>query len=60
MTHFGSYLRAFSIKVVQCLFSELSLDGAVQTLNVRKQTRIRLENIKLGTKTKLGHLKLRR
>ncbi len=34
----GSYLRAFCIKVVQCLFSELSPDGAVQTLNMRENT----------------------
>lgn len=34
----GSYLRAFSIKVVQCLFSDLSLDGAVQALNIRENT----------------------
>lgn len=34
----GSYLRAFCIKVVQCLFSDLSLDGAVQTLNIRENT----------------------
>lgn len=36
MPHIASYLRAFSIKVVQCLLSDLSLDRAVQTLNIKK------------------------